>query len=129
MFKLNSDFSSAIIGGIAGAITSAFFCFIFEKRKEHIYLKKNKQARLDSIAFIKSLNQYSGNETRYLKILQKLGNYRIFNMSPILQKVGIAHFEKGINGNYISLFSNGFYSYSKKELKVIIKDIKNCKYE
>ena len=126
---MENPLMTAIIGGISGAISSAICYYFLEKRKEHIFLMKNRQTRVDAIVFLKSLKQYCGKDNKYLEVLNNLGNYRIFNMSPILEKAGIARFEKDINGNYISLFSKGFYDYSKTELKVIIKDIKNCKFE
>lgn len=124
-----NEITAAIYGGISGAIASAVCCYILDKRKEYLSNKKNKQTRKDAISFIESLNQYSGKENKYLAVLQELGCYRIFNMSPILEKVGIASFKKDINGNYIPLFQKGFYDYSKKELKNITRDITNSKYE
>ena len=126
---INSELLSAILGSISGAITSAICYYFLDKRKEKKLFIRNKQTRADAILFLKSLKQYCGKDNKYLDVLNKLGNYRIFNMSQILEKVGIVSFKHNTNGDYIPLYTKDFYSLTKKELKVIIKDIRNCKFE
>lgn len=86
-----------------------------------------KIVKRDAISFIKSMEQISNNSQTWIDFRNRIGDYRIVRISPILEYYNIIKFIKTNNG-IIDFQLNGFYSYTKKELQAIIRDIKNNDY-